>query len=54
MSDKANTMTVSEFARMGGHARKKALTATRRKQIARDAGLASAAKRKASKLNAAK
>jgi hypothetical protein len=39
-------MTQKEFARLGGRARAKALTPERRREIARNAGLASAALRK--------
>lgn len=35
-----NEMTVSEFARLGGHARAEKLTQRRRKQIARKGGRA--------------
>lgn len=39
-------MTVTEFARLGGRARAAKLTKERRVEIARNAGLASASKRK--------
>jgi hypothetical protein len=39
-------MTLIEFARLGGKARAKALTKARRVEIARNAGLASALKRR--------
>jgi hypothetical protein len=42
-------LTLREFASMGGKARKKSLSAKRRKEIAQKAGLASALKRAASK-----
>lgn len=42
-------MNVKEFARLGGRARAKALSAERRKEIARRGGKASAAKRKGGK-----
>lgn len=41
-------MTVIEFARLGGKARARKLSKERRTEIARNAGLASASKRKRS------
>jgi general stress protein YciG len=42
-------MNVKEFARLGGRARAKALSAERRREIARSGGKASAEKRKQGK-----
>ncbi len=44
-------MTLKEFATKGGKARAKALSPLRRIEIARNAGIASALKRKESKPN---
>lgn len=43
-------LTLKQFARLGGNARAKKLTKERRKEIARNAGIASANKRKQIKI----
>jgi len=48
---KPNPMTVSEFARMGGHARKKALSKTQLSEHARKMARASALVRSAKKIS---